>query len=68
MDDIKYFAIYLDNSCEVHFNPNQNENMSKLFVSPCGSEFVYRTYDHQTNTIQSIHLFILYMSLIYYIN
>lgn len=53
MDDIKYLAIYLDNSCEVHFNTVEN---CKLFLSPCGSEFVYRTYDPNTSIIQSIFL------------
>ena len=34
-------AIYVDNSCEVHFT---NDN-SKLILSPCGSEFIYLTYN-----------------------
>lgn len=41
MDEIKYMVIYMDNSCEVHFDSNEN---SKLILSPCGSEFVYRTF------------------------
>jgi hypothetical protein len=41
MDTINYMAIYLDDSCEVHFS---NEN-SKLILSPCGSEFMYSTYN-----------------------
>lgn len=54
-DEIKYLAIYLDNSCEVHFNSLEN---AKIFLSPCGSEFVYRIYDIHDNTIQSIFYFI----------
>lgn len=48
MDDIKYMAIYLDNSCEVHF---QNDS-SRIILSPCGSEFIHRTYSSD-NTIQT---------------
>ncbi len=48
MDDIKYMAIYLDNSCEVHF---QNDS-SRIILSPCGSEFIHRTYS-EDNTIQT---------------
>lgn len=41
MDEIRYLVIYMDNSCEVHFNSNEN---SRIILSPCGSEFIYRTY------------------------
>lgn len=41
MDEIKYLVIYMDNSCEVHFDSNEN---AKLLLSSCGSEFVYRTF------------------------
>ncbi len=41
MEDIKFMCIYMDNSCEVHFDSTEN---SKLILSPCGSEFVFRTY------------------------
>jgi hypothetical protein len=37
MDSIQYFAIYLDNSCEIHF---KNEN-DKFILSPCGTEFTH---------------------------
>lgn len=50
MDEIKYMAIYLDNSCEVHFNTEEN---SRIILSPCGTEFIYRVYDSH-NTIQSM--------------
>lgn len=49
-EEIKYLAIYLDNSCEAHFNSIDN---ARLFLSPCGSEFVFRTYDPNTSVIQS---------------
>lgn len=49
-EEIKFLAIYLDNSCEAHFNSIDN---AKLFLSPCGSEFVFRTYDPNTSVIQS---------------
>ncbi len=48
MEDIKFMCIYMDNSCEVHYNSNDN---SKLIMSPCGSEFVFRTYEE--NVIKS---------------
>jgi hypothetical protein len=41
MDLIKYFAIYLDNSCEIHF-----KNDTKLILSPCGAEFMYYSYNN----------------------
>jgi hypothetical protein len=58
MDEIKYMVIYMDNSCEVHFDSNEN---SKLLLSSCGSEFVYRTY--ADNLIKSIF----FLNKIYYI-
>lgn len=48
MEEIKFMCIYMDNSCEVHFDSADN---SKLILSPCGSAFVYRTYDD--NVIKS---------------
>ncbi|RNA07305.1 hypothetical protein BpHYR1_010904 [Brachionus plicatilis] len=50
MDEIKYMVIYLDNSCEAHFC--QNETISRIIISPCGSEFLYSVFDSD-NTIQS---------------
>lgn len=41
MDAINYMAIYLDDSCEVHF---LNEN-SKLILSPCGTEFMFYNFN-----------------------
>jgi hypothetical protein len=41
MEQIKYMVVYVDNSCEVHFDSNEN---AKLLLSPCGSEFVYQTF------------------------
>lgn len=41
MEEIKYMVVYVDNSCEIHFDSNEN---AKLLLSPCGSEFVYRTF------------------------
>lgn len=64
MDDIKYFSIYLDNSCEVHFNSPDN---SKMFLSPCGSEFVYRTYDPSTGIIQSTSIHSIFEYFVYQI-
>ena len=52
MDEIKYMVIYMDNSCEVHFNCTNDDESSRMIVSPCGSEFVYRTYSD--NNIKSI--------------
>ena len=37
----------MDNSCEVTFVSNEN-----LILSPCGSEFIYRTYEND-NTVKS---------------
>lgn len=34
-------CVYMDNSCEVHYDSGDN---SKLILSPCASEFVFRTY------------------------
>ena len=39
--EIKYMIIYMDNSCEASF---ESTDCAKLILSPCGSEFVYRTY------------------------
>ena len=52
MDKVKYMVIYMDNSCEVHFSPQSSlgdedpssSESAKLIISPCGSEFVYKTY------------------------
>jgi hypothetical protein len=49
MEEITYMVIYMDNSCEVHFNSSEN---SRILMSSCGSEFIYRTYAPD-NTIQS---------------
>ena len=49
MNQIKNMIIYMDNSCEVHFDTSEN---SRILMSPCGSEFIYRTYAPD-NTIQS---------------
>jgi hypothetical protein len=48
MDEIKSMVIYMDNSCEVIFASNEN-----LIMSPCGSEFIYRTFEPD-GTIKSI--------------
>ena len=56
MDEIKYMVIYMDNSCEVHFNSGldtENGENSRIILSPCGSEFIFRTYSSD-NTIKSI--------------
>ena len=63
MDIIKYLAIYLDNSCEAHFS---NEN-SKLILSPCGSEFMYLTYDDSMTSSMSLIIF-LFLELIFIFN
>ena len=47
MEEIKSMVIYMDNSCEVQFMSNDH-----LIMSPCGSEFIYRTYETD-NTIKS---------------
>jgi hypothetical protein len=57
MDEIKYMVIYMDNSCEVHFNNTGDDESSRMILSPCGSEFVYRTYSD--NNIKSIIVFFL---------
>ena len=54
MEQIKYMVVYVDNSCEVHFDSNEN---AKLLLSPCGSEFVYQTFAE--NLIKSDFFFYL---------
>ncbi len=57
MDEIKYMVIYMDNSCEVHFNNANDGESSRMIVSPCGSEFVYRTYS-DNNIKSKLYLFL----------
>ena len=53
MNEIKSLVIYMDNSCEVIFTSNEN-----MVMSPCGSEFIYRTYEAD-GTIKSNTIFVL---------
>lgn len=53
MDEVKFMCIYMDNSCEVHYDSTDNP---RLILSPCGSEFVFRTYTD--NVIKSKLLFV----------
>jgi len=41
MNEIKFMCIYMDNSCEVHYD---SSDQAKLILSSCGSSFVFRTY------------------------
>ena len=62
MEEIKYMTIYMDNSCEVHFAACETSGgeTSRIILSPCGTEFLYRTFSSD-NTLTSMYNLSLYI-------